>query len=234
MNKSRQSEAVAPGSVLSLSRFAVAAAGRTLLAGIDLQLSGGELLAIIGPSGCGKTSLLRAVAGLTDPVEGEARLAGQCPADLRWPCYRRRNVLVDQRPVLRSGTVRANLERPFRYRTATGPYPAAAAQELLEQLGLGPDRLNQDARSLSQGEQQRVCLARALLLEPAVLLLDEPTSALDEEAAAATEQVVRREARHRGLAGLIVTHSRRQAERWCDRSFDLKPYMARQAKAGGG
>ena len=113
--------------VLRLHRFGVAAGQRLLLEGIDLELHRGELLALRGPSGCGKTTLLRAVAGLIDPAAGEVELSGVCPAELRWPCYRRRNVLVDQQPVLFPGSVRENLARPFRYGTATRPFDPARA-----------------------------------------------------------------------------------------------------------
>jgi ABC-type iron transport system FetAB ATPase subunit len=165
------------------------------------------------------------VAGLIDPAAGEVELAGVCPAELRWPCYRRRNILVDQQPVLFPGSVRENLARPFRYPTATGTFDPARAEALLAELRLGANRFDHEARELSQGEQQRVCLARALLLEPAALLLDEPTSALDEEAEAAVEEFVATAARERGLAALIVTHDSLQAERWCHRSYDLRDHL---------
>jgi ABC-type iron transport system FetAB ATPase subunit len=210
---------------LQLRGLTVVAGGRILLASIDLELVAGELVALSGPSGCGKTTLLRTITGLCDPAAGEIRLQGQCPGELKWPCYRRRTLLVDQRPILLAGTVQDNLARPFRYRIATRPFPQGEALQLLEQFGLAADVLMQQARSLSQGQQQRVSLVRALLLEPRVLLLDEPTSALDEEAATSVERLLQQESQRRQLAGLIVTHDRRQAERWCHRVFDLRPFM---------
>jgi ABC-type iron transport system FetAB ATPase subunit len=211
--------------VLRLRGIAVAAAGRTLLRGIDLSLAAGERVALRGPSGSGKTTLLRTINGLIDPTAGEVELDGNCPGDLLYPCYRRRTILVGQRPVLLAGTVRANLQRPFQFKTTTEVFPASRATELLMQLGLNDQLLDQEARSLSEGEQQRVCLARALLLAPQVLLLDEPTSALDEEAVDAVERIVTAETDRRGLAALIVTHNREQSERWCHRSFPLDPHL---------
>jgi ABC-type iron transport system FetAB ATPase subunit len=211
--------------VLRLNDLAVAADGRDLLTGVDLELHAGERVAVRGPSGCGKTSLLRAVTGLSDPSAGSVELVGRCPDDLRWPCYRRRTVLVEQQPVLLSGTVRENLARPFSYKTATTVFDPNRAAASLAGFGLDDAYLEKEARSLSVGEQQRVCLCRALLLEPQVLLLDEPTSALDETNVARVEQVISEEVERRGLAALIVTHNREQAERWCHRSFDLAPHM---------
>jgi ABC-type iron transport system FetAB ATPase subunit len=220
---------------LRLRAVAVATGGRKLLSGIDLDLSAGERVALRGPSGCGKTTLLRAITGLVDPVAGEVETAGHRPGDPTWPLYRRRTILVEQRPVLLLGTVRENLARPFLYHTADSPFPVDRAIALLSRMQLVPVHLDQEARSLSQGEQQRVCLARALLLQPQVLLLDEPTSALDEDALAAVEDVVREESDRRALAALIITHTRAQADRWCHRIFDLLPYIVdgsgRQKKA---
>jgi len=211
--------------VLRLRGVAVAAAGRSLLRAIELNLGVGERVALRGPSGCGKTTLLRTINGLIDPEAGEIELAGKCPSDMKYPCYRRRTILVEQRPVLRAGTVRDNLLRPFLYKTATDTFSADHAIEILALLGLNDHYLDQEASSLSQGEQQRVCLARALLLTPQVLLLDEPTSALDEDAVQAVERIVTEETEHRGLAALIVTHNREQSDRWCHRTLHLEPHL---------
>lgn len=226
--------------LLCLHGLTVASNGVRLLERLDLTVEAGEVVGLTGRSGCGKTTLLRAVAGLIDPVEGEVKLDGRRAEDLGWPAYRRRVVLVDQRPVLLDATVRANLDRPFRYNVAETGFPAERAAELLDRLELGSHRMLQDARSLSVGQQQRVCLIRALLVEPAVLLLDEPTSALDQESLSAVESLIREQAHGRGLACLIVTHDIVQIERWCDRRVDLTPNIVEptvvpptNAKGGG-
>jgi len=219
--------------VLRLHGVSIVAGGRRLLRGVDLALARRERVALSGPSGCGKTTLLRAITGLVNTADGDIELDGDCPGDLRWPCYRRRTVLVEQRPVLLVGTVRENLARPFSYRTATNTFPALRATELLSRLGLADTVLEQEARSLSQGEQQRVCLVRALLLEPQVLLLDEPTSALDENAVHAVEDLVSFVTEHDGMAALIVTHDRAQTKRWCQRVLDLRPFTDDAGADGG-
>jgi putative ABC transport system ATP-binding protein len=208
--------------LLELRGIAVSAGNKILASGISITLEKGEMVALCGPSGCGKTTLLRSVAGLVDPAEGGLLLDGASPEELGWPVFRRRVVLVDQRPVLLPGSVEENLVLPFTYSVSKGRgFPREEALTLLEAFGVSGERMAQEARSLSQGQQQRVCLARAFLLKPDVLLLDEPTSALDPEAVSSVEGTLATETRRRGLSALIVTHDREQARRLCDRAIDL-------------
>jgi len=211
--------------VLTARAVAVEAGRTRLLEGIGFELERGKLLGVVGPSGCGKTTLLRAVAGLIDPVEGEIQLDGKPASEHGWPVFRRRVILVEQRPVLLDASVKTNLERPFRYRVSHNDYSASHARSLLERLAVEPDRFYQDARSLSVGQQQRVSLVRALLLHPSVLLLDEPTSALDSDAAEGVETLLREEADENGLCSLIVTHNRDQAQRLCGDVLDLRAHL---------
>lgn len=198
---------------LEIRGMAVAAGGRDLLEGVDLTLAPGEARALAGPSGCGKSTLLRAVAGLDDPRAGSLHLAGRAPAQWGWPEYRRRVVLSFQKPVFLEASLETNLRRPFLYHHAPGDYPEGRARELAERLGLAEIWHAPDARRLSQGEQQRLALIRALLLEPEVLLLDEPTSALDNAAAAAVEALLLEERSRRGMALLMASHDPAQAGR---------------------
>jgi putative ABC transport system ATP-binding protein len=207
-------------------------AGTRLLSGLDLDVAPGEVCAVTGASGVGKTTLLRALAGLIDFAEGEVRLGGQIPADIGWPTFRRRVVYVAQRPALHEESVEATLARPFRYRSAKGAFSAGRAEELLARVGVGAERLSQEARSLSVGQQQRVCVVRGLLVEPEFLLADEPTSALDAEAVRAVEELLREEAHLRQMGVLVVTHDAAQAERFCDRRIDLGPFAAPEKAIG--
>jgi putative ABC transport system ATP-binding protein len=211
--------------LLQLDHLDVGTGGVPLLHDVGLELQSGELLALSGPSGCGKTTLLRTVAGLIDPLDGQVFFDGCSPEDIGYPQFRRMAVLVHQKPALLDMTVRANLERPFSYGVDHRAFSVNRAAALLEQIGVETERLEQKAWSLSVGQQQRVCLVRALLLEPRVLLLDEPTSALDSESATAVESLIRQLARETGLAALVVAHDRQQPGRWCDRHYDLKPHM---------
>lgn len=219
--------------LLQLRDLSVQAQGTPLIRGLDLCVRQGEFVAVLGPSGCGKTTLLRAVSGLVDPLEGEVLLRNVIAPAGQWPEFRRRVVLIQQTPVLLDLTVEENLRRPFQYQSSEGQgFPLDRAVSLLESFGVDGSRLGQPARSLSVGQQQRVCLVRALLLQPEVLLLDEPTSALDPEAVRSVEEVFVTEARNRGLSALLVTHDRAQAERVCDRSVALAPFLTEEALIG--
>lgn len=217
--------------VLNVSGLAVSAGGVPLLSGLSFTLCPGEAAAFLGPSGCGKSTLLRAVSGLIPPDAGDVQLRGKPPAEWGWPAFRRAVVMLDQRPVVRDDTVGATLRRPFLFHSAQEPFPEARARELLDRLQVGADRFGQRARSLSVGQQQRVCLIRALLVQPHVLLLDEPTSALDPDAMAGVEEVLHSEMSTRGLALVLVTHDRTQAERLCSRVFKLSESMPDTATA---
>lgn len=209
---------------LRVHGLAVTAGKQSLVAGLSLDVRAGEIVALIGPSGSGKTTVLRAIAGLIQPAAGTVHVAGQSGDAVGWPAFRRRVVLLDQRPVLLEGTVRQNLARPFAYRTARSAFPERRARDLLVRVGVEPERIEQEARSLSVGQQQRICLVRALLVEPQVLLMDEPTSALDAASVRAVEDLVAQRAREHGLACLAVTHDLGQVDRWCSRAIDLQAY----------
>ncbi len=170
--------------------------------------------AVVGPSGSGKSTLLRLLNRLADPDEGAVRFHGTDVRELDPLQLRRRVGLVPQLPAPVPGTVGDNVRFGPRLHgedvDAVGP---------LRLAGLDETFLDRDASRLSVGEQQRVMLARALALEPEVLLLDEPTASLD---AAATDSV---EEALRGLGDVsyvLVTHDRGQAARLTDRAIELR------------
>lgn len=185
--------------------------GRRVLHAFDLELSDGAT-AVVGPSGSGKSTLLRLLNRLADPAAGSIAFRGRDlrqfdPRDLR-----RKACLVPQTPALLPGTVADNVR--------FGPALCGRTADVghaLELAGLAPSFEQRTAGDLSVGEQQRVMLARALALEPEVLLLDEPTSALDEVARDGVEATLEGLGREIGTSLVLVTHDRHQAERLADR-----------------
>jgi ABC-type proline/glycine betaine transport system ATPase subunit len=181
--------------------------GTVVLRGVDVRLPVGAS-SVVGPSGSGKSTLLRLLNRLADPDSGRVAYEG---ADVRErdPLALRREVsLVPQLPALIEGTVHDNV--------AYGPRLAGHsfdARSCLELSGLDPAFEDRDASKLSVGEQQRVMLARALALEPRVLLLDEPTSALDQAAREAVETTLRRLRARTAISLVLVTHDVDQARR---------------------
>jgi len=205
--------------VLNLRDGGVDVGGEALLRGVELELPGGALATLQGPSGAGKSSLLRVLCGLDELAAGRLELRGESPDTIGWPAFRRRVVLVAQRPLMLAGSVRDNLALAFDFQAATGAFDEAAAAEMLGRLKL-PGVLDRRAEDLSVGEQQRVSLVRGALLRPEVLLLDEPTSALDEDAVGVVEAWVR-ELVQDGAAVVLVSHDRAQQERLADTRHDV-------------
>lgn len=144
------------------------------LRGVDLDIGGGEFVAVVGPSGCGKSTLLRLVSGLTMPTTGAVHVGGEIVSAPRKDTgiVFQKPTLVDWRDIL--GNVLLQLEM----RGIRGPGGKARAELLLEAVGLG-GFMNRYPRELSGGMQQRAAIARSLVHQPAVLLMDEPFGALD-------------------------------------------------------
>jgi putative ABC transport system ATP-binding protein len=192
---------------------------RTLVQDVSIQVSAGEILAVVGPSGAGKSSLLRLLNRLDEPTAGTILLKSNdyrliAPRELR-----RRIGMVMQTAYLFPGTVSSNI--------AFGPsqhgeiLAATQIASLLERVGL-PGFADRDVGNLSGGEAQRVALARTLANDPEVLLTDEPTSALDEVSVRGIEEFILGIVQERQMTCVIVTHDRAQAARLAGRTMVME------------
>jgi thiamine transport system ATP-binding protein len=196
--------------MLSLDDVSVAFGGLPVVDHVDLELSDGQVLAVLGPSGCGKSTLLRAIAGLEPLTSGAIRWDG---ADLAGvPTHRRGFVLMFQ-----DGQLFEHLDvaRNVGY-ALRGPDRQRRIAELLELVGL-EGYADRAPATLSGGERQRVALARSLAASPRLLLLDEPLSALDaglrERLAGDLRDILVRA----GTTALLVTHDHEEAFTVADR-----------------
>ena len=201
--------------LFELDAVTLSRAGRTVLQDVTASLPAGAC-AVAGPSGSGKSTLLRLLNRLADPDSGAIDYRGRSVTQYPVLELRREVSLVPQLPALLEGTVADNIL----YAARLAGHDTDVATKL-ELVGLGGGFADRDARQLSVGEQQRVMLARALALEPAVLLLDEPTSALDERAQAAVEATLAHLRQALDISLVLVTHDLGQAERLADWTLRL-------------
>jgi tungstate transport system ATP-binding protein len=184
-----------------------------ILKDINLSVEPGEVLALIGPTGSGKTTLLRLIGLLEKPTTGVIIVDGLEVTGFSEGerlKARRRMAMVFQKPVMFKTSVRENVSYGLKIRGESEIDKSVEAA--IEAVGLSGYE-SRDANTLSGGEMQRIALARALVLEPELLLLDEPTANLDPKTAAAIDALV---SRFKGTV-IMATHNMLQARRLADR-----------------
>ncbi|HEV8685854.1 MAG TPA: ABC transporter ATP-binding protein [Gaiellaceae bacterium] len=189
--------------------------------GVDLELARGEALGLVGESGCGKSTLARCIVGLYVPTAGEVRYEGATLQAERDRATRRRIQMVFQDPYSSLNprlTVRQTLSELLRAHSLVPKTQIEArCRELLDLVGLGPRALDAYPRQFSGGQRQRVSIARALALEPELLVADEPVSALDVSVQATVLNLLEELQAKLGLTLLLIAHNLAVVRHVCDR-----------------
>jgi lipoprotein-releasing system ATP-binding protein len=196
-----------------------------VLRDLHLTVGAGEMVAIVGASGVGKSTLLHVLGGLDRVNAGSVVIGGTEITSLRdsdLVAFRNRQVgfVFQFHHLLPEFSALENAEMPMRIARAPLAEARPRAQELLQVVGLA-DRLTHRPGMMSGGEQQRVAVARALVMRPSLLLADEPTGDLDEQTADSLHQLLRGMHKTYGLTSVIATHNPRLAAS-CDRVLRLE------------
>jgi ABC-type Fe3+/spermidine/putrescine transport system ATPase subunit len=197
-----------------------------VIKGVSLEVHRGELVTFVGPSGCGKTTLLRLIGGFTDVSSGDIILDGQRINDLP-PNRRDTRICFQNYALFPHMTVAENVGYALRVHKWPRKEIAARVQELLEMVELGAygDRM---IDKLSGGQQQRVAFARALSVEPKVLLLDEPLSNLDANLRLVMREEIRKLQERLRITTVLVTHDQFEAMAISDRLAVMRDGLIEQ------
>ena len=199
--------------------------GSSVLEGINLTIEDGDIYALVGRSGAGKSTLLRCINGLTSYQEGSLKVYGCEIKDLKDKELRefRRHVgmIFQQFSLLERETVYKNVALPMQCWKYPKDQIDKKVRELLELVGLG-DKMNAKPRNLSGGQKQRVAVARALTMDPKILLCDEATSALDPKTTNSILDLLMEINQKLGITVIIVTHQMEVVRKACNKACILE------------
>lgn len=196
----------------------------TALTDINIEIESGSFVSLLGPSGCGKTTLLRIIADLIKPTSGEVSVGGMAPSEAR---LARKMGMVFQSAVLYDWrSVVKNVELPLEIMKISKGERKDRAEHMLELVGLTEFR-NKYPYELSGGMQQRVSIARALAINPKILLMDEPFSALDEFTREKLHDDLLAIWRENRMTAVFVTHNISESVYLSDRVVVMSPHPGR-------
>lgn len=197
--------------LVSLRRVGKTYRSHRALAGVDLDLAGGQVVGFVGPNGAGKTTLLKIIAGLVEPTEGDGQVLGMriAPGRLPSPVV---GIMVEKPAFIEHFSARKNLQMLAGIRACI---EHSDIEKVLREVGLNPsDR--RPVRAFSQGMRQRLSFAQATMERPRLLLLDEPTNGLDPRGVVEMRGMIRALA-ERGSTILLASHLLAEVEAVCDR-----------------
>ncbi|WP_223805682.1 ATP-binding cassette domain-containing protein [Pseudanabaena sp. UWO310] len=206
---------------------------RTLLTGISVAIAQGNKTALIGATGSGKTTFLRLLNRLIDPSVGMILLNGKNIQELPIQTLRRRVLLVPQEPSLLGMTVKEAIAYPLQLQNFTPSAIEARSQKWIDKLQIDHKLLNRSELELSLGQRQWIAIARALIMEPEVILLDEPTSALDRGLShLLLDTLTELTQLPQPVTVVMINHQLDLVQPWCDRLICLhKGELVQDAEA---
>jgi putative ABC transport system ATP-binding protein len=211
----------------SLSRvYRVGGSEVHALRAVDLEVREGEFLAVVGVSGSGKSTLLHLIGGLDSPSSGQIRVAGRRLDEMtstQRSIYRRKFVgfVFQSFYLVPSLSAEANIRIALTFQGTYGSERYRRAQDALRRVGL-TSRAGHRPGQLSGGEQQRVCVARAIVHRPRLLLADEPTGNLDQQTATTLLELIRDVNRESKTTVIMVTHNHELVAHYCDRMIRME------------
>jgi len=204
------------------------------LRSVSLDVAKGTVFGIVGESGCGKSTLARVLSGLTAPTGGSVSLQGVALGAVRAPAQRRRIQMVFQDPgssLNPAMTTRRMLEQLLRFHDIVPRERIETrCRELMEQVHMPVQALDKKPGGLSGGQRQRIAIARALALEPDILIADEPTAALDVSVQASVLNLLAKLIRDLGMTMVFISHDMAVVRRVCDHVAVM--YLGRIVESG--
>ncbi|MEX2524667.1 MAG: ATP-binding cassette domain-containing protein [Gammaproteobacteria bacterium] len=194
--------------------------GDPALAFPSLVIGSSGITAIVGPNGSGKSTLLNLLAFMHPPGRGHIRFQAETAGPADYPQLRRRVGYVQQKPYLFHASVRKNIETGLKFRGMPGPERRRQGQRIIDEFGLG-ELAERYSHDLSGGEAQKVAIARAMVLQPRVLILDEPFSHLDRSFRRELESMLLRINEHAEATVIFTTHDQMQAQAVADQTVSI-------------
>jgi len=219
--------------LISTDRVSYQTKFRTLLTNISVAIAQGSKTALIGATGSGKTTFLRLLNRLTDPSAGTIFLNGKNIQEIPIQTLRRRVMLVPQEPSLQGMTVNEAIAYPLKLQNLPQSEINARAQKWIDKLQIDRKLLNRSELELSLGQRQWMAIARALIMEPEILLLDEPTSALDRGLShLLLDTLTELTQLPQPVTVVMINHQLDLVQTWCDRLICLhKGELVQDAEA---